>query len=203
MPSRKTKLALAFTLTLAGVGTFLLLGFLRHGFSARAEPWAVEAWAARHLRRLAIPRGAREASNPLPASPEALAEARAHFADHCASCHANDGSGETGLGRSFYPKAPDMRLPSTQDLSDGELFYIIENGIRFTGMPAWGRESPEDDEDSWGLVHFIRHLPNLAPEEVSEMEDLNPKTRRELEEEERVRRFLSGEDAPEPRGHEH
>lgn len=203
MTSRRTKLALTLILVLAGLGTLVVRGFLRHGFSARAEPWAVEAWAARRLRHLAVPRGAREALNPVSASPEVLAEARAHFADHCASCHANDGSGETALGRSFYPKAPDMRLPATQDLSDGELFYIIENGIRFTGMPAWGSDSPEDDGETWGLVHFIRHLPNLTPEEVSEMENLNPKTRWELEEEERIRRFLAGEEAPEPRGHEH
>ena len=51
-----------------------------------------------------------------------------------------------------------MRRPETQSLSDGELFYIVHNGIRLTGMPAWGKDPPEKDEDSWKLVHFIRHL---------------------------------------------
>ena len=62
-----------------------------------------------------------------------IAEGRDHFADHCATCHANDGSGNTEMGRGLYPKAPDMRLPATQNLSDAELFYIIENGVRLTG----------------------------------------------------------------------
>jgi mono/diheme cytochrome c family protein len=60
-----------------------------------------------------------------------------HFADHCASCHANDGSGDTELGRNLWPKAPDMRAAPTQRLTDASCFYIIEHGVRFTGMPAW------------------------------------------------------------------
>jgi mono/diheme cytochrome c family protein len=132
----------------------------------------------------------------VPLTPEALARARAHFADHCASCHGNDGRGQTTLGRNMYPKAPDMTLPETQRLSDGELFAIIENGVRLTGMPAWGRPGPEDDAETWELVHFIRHLPRITPDELEEMKALNPKTRKELEEEEAIRRFLAGEQPP-------
>ncbi len=89
-----------------------------------------------------------------------------------------------------------MTLAATQSLSDGELFYIIHNGIRLTGMPAWGEGPPEEDRDSWNLVHFIRHLPEISPEELAEMRTMNPKTRHEFEEEEEVRRFLEGEDPP-------
>ena len=96
-----------------------------------------------------------------PNTPANLARARAHFADHCAICHANNGSGNTDIGRNLYPKAPDMRLPQTQNLTDGELYYTIHNGIRLTGMPAWG--SAEKDEDSWELVLFIHNLPQLTP----------------------------------------
>ncbi len=42
------------------------------------------------------------------------------------------------MGRNMYPPAPDMRLAETQQMTDGELFYIIQNGVRLTGMPAWG-----------------------------------------------------------------
>ena len=66
------------------------------------------------------------------------------------------------MGRSLYPKAPDMRLPRTQDLSDGEIFYFIENGIRLTGMPAGAPARPKANESSWQLVHFIRRLPKLT-----------------------------------------
>ena len=177
---------------------------LVRGVSARDQPTFVEAFVARRLRSLAIPRATRARQNPVPPTPEVLSGARAHFADHCASCHGNDGKGETTLGRNMYPRAPDMTLPETQQLSDGELFAIIENGVRLTGMPAWGSPGPEDDAETWGLAHFIRHLPELTPEELDEMKELNPKTKKELEEVEAIRRFLGGEARPPEDGsHEH
>jgi hypothetical protein len=90
-------------------------------------------------------------------------------------------------------------------MSDGEMFFIIQNGIRFTGMPAWGTGDPSEDTDSWKLVHFIRHLPRLSQEELAEMKTLNPKTAHDLEEEAAAERFLQGEDEapPAPSGHRH
>src|SRR5438067_3586879 len=128
------------------------------GFSAREAPTGMERWLARAVRETSLPAAAKSRANPVSATPEVLTEARAHWADHCASCHGNDGSGDGLIGKHMYPPAPDMREPATQKLTDGELFYIIQNGIRLTGMPAWG-ESEHDAEDSWKLVHFIRHLP--------------------------------------------
>jgi len=125
-----------------------------HGLSAREEPSAIERWIARRARDAALPATAKSRANPAPNTPDILSDARAHWADHCASCHANDGSGDVALGKHMYPPAPDMRKSATQNLSDGELFYIIQNGIRLTGMPAWG--SDHDAQDSWKLVRFIR-----------------------------------------------
>jgi mono/diheme cytochrome c family protein len=165
-----------------------------HGFSAREQPTAVEGWIARRSRSAALPSDARARTNPVPKTPEVLAEARAHWADHCAICHANDGSGDTPMGKHTYPPAPDMRLPATQQMSDGELFYIIQNGIRLSAMPAWGGGSDQDAQDSWKLVHFIRHLPQVTAAEKKEMEKLNPKSPDELKEEKEEERFLKGED---------
>jgi mono/diheme cytochrome c family protein len=164
------------------------------GFSAKADPNWLEVLVARQLRYLAIPLENRNLRNPVPLTPDVIKEARAHFADHCASCHANDGSGQTKMGKNFYPKTPDLRLSDTQDMSDGEMFFVIQNGIRFTGMPAWGTGDPSEDTDSWKLVHFIRHLPRITQEELEEMKTLNPKTKHDLEEEEANERFLRGED---------
>ena len=143
---------------------------LQHGFSAREKPWALEAWVARRLRSLATGADVRSLQNPLPEDPLSLAEARDHFADHCAACHANDGSGRTPLNAGLYPPAPDLREPNTQGLTDGELFRIIENGIRFTGMPGWGGSADEN----WALVLFIRHLPQLSGEELQLMREIHP-----------------------------
>lgn len=163
----------------------------------------MERWIARRMREAAMPATARSVSNPVPKSPEVLAEARAHWADHCALCHANDGSGDTTMGKRMFPPAPDMRQPATQNLSDGELFYIIQNGIRLTGVPAWGGASDHDAEDSWKLVHFIRHLPGVTLEERKEMEKLNPKSPEERKEEEDEEKFLKGEGGNETPQHHH
>lgn len=190
------------------VGTFGWLGYqlFTTGFSAKTEPHAIEVFLARQIRHLAIPIEQRNSPNPAPPSPDLLKEGLAHFADHCAGCHANDGSGKTAIGKKVYPKAPDLRLADTQSMSDGELFWIIHNGIRFTAMPAWGEGDPAQDMDSWKLVHFIRHLPHLTPEELDQMKELNPKTKKDLEEEAASDQFLQGDDAAGARtdsGHHH
>ncbi len=187
---RRTRvlLLLALVVVIFVVGTGVAI---RHGFSARDQPSALETYVARTARRLAVPSVAKTEKNPFTASPELLAEARAHFADHCAICHSNNGDGNTEIGQNLYPKAPDMRSAPTQSLTDGELYYTIHNGIRLTGMPAWGTR--EKDEDSWKLVLFIRHLPQLTPAEQGEMETLNPKSPKQMHEEQEEEQFLNGE----------
>jgi mono/diheme cytochrome c family protein len=155
---------------------------VRHGVSARDKPTAAEAAIAGVLRHLAVPRDARAMKNPVKLTDAVLAEGREHWADHCATCHGNEGKGDTETGRGLYPKPPDMS-DGSPDLSDGELFYIVTNGVRLTGMPGWG--DPRDarsNEQTWHLVHFIRHLPRLTPAELERM-------RKENDDEEK---FLSG-----------
>ena len=194
--------ALALAVVICG-GGILFLTTQTHGFSTRAQPSVGERWVAWRARSMAMPAGAKERNNPLSNSSEVLADARAHWADHCASCHANDGSGENTMGEHMYPPAPDMRKSGTQNLSDGALFYIIQNGIRLTGMPGWGSGSSHDEEDSWKLVHFIRHLPDLTVEERKQMEKLNPKSPDEWKEEQEEENFLKGESTNEPQQQHH
>lgn len=180
----------------AVLGGGLAYTVIRRGLSTRAQPSAVEEAVARTLRDLATPASARRQRNPVALTDTVRDEGLEHFADHCASCHANDGRGDTAIGRALYPPAPDMRAAATQQLSDGELFSIIENGIRLTGMPAWGTGTAEGERASWALVHFIRRLPALTPEDIGRMEAMNPRTLRQFQEEEASRRFLAGDDAP-------
>jgi mono/diheme cytochrome c family protein len=164
---------------------------LHDGVSSRAKPTAMETMMAREVRHMAIPARARGTQNPVAETQENLRDARLHFADHCAICHANDGGGDTMIGRNLYPKPPDLRREDTQKLADGELFWIIENGVRFTGMPAFGG-AQGSEQDSWKLVRFIRHLPQLTEEERMEMERNNPKGPEDLEEEQQENDFLQG-----------
>jgi hypothetical protein len=100
-----------------------------------------------------------------------------------------------------------MRLSATQSLSDGELFYIIENGVRLTGMPAWGTGTQGDGEQSWHLVHFIRHLVRISDAELEQMKSMNPASPDEIRhqiEEERARKGDSDTPPPpRPKPHRH
>lgn len=190
---RITALLVVVAVVLAVLAT---VSVIRRGLSTREAPTAAEAFVARAVRGLATPAAIRHKPNPVELTPAVREDAIAHFADHCASCHANDGSGDTPLGRSLYPPAPDMRRRETQALTDGELFAIIENGIRLTGMPAWGTGTAAGERQSWALVHFIRQLNSLTPEELTRMAALNPRSPEEVRQDDEIRRFLSGADEP-------
>lgn len=189
--------AFALLLAVAAVlGVLLFIWIGSRGISARAVPGRLETVVARTMRGLAIPRAERNRENPVAVTSEIVAAGMAHFADHCAACHANDGSGETEIGLGLYPKPPDLRQDDTQSLSDGELFYIIENGVRLTGMPAFSTGTPEGEEETWHLVHFIRELPRLTPGQIEQMEALNPRPPAEIRQEMEEQRFLEGGDVP-------
>ena len=198
---RRGTLLILLGLVFVGIAV-AMASVLHDGLSAKATPTRLEAFVARNARHLAISRNSRLAQNPVLDSPEIQREARLHFADHCAICHGNDGSGDTPIGSGLYPKPPDLRKPATQELSDGELFWIIENGVRFTGMPAFSNNSNMENhdhasgnhgggQDSWKLVHFIRHLPHLTAAERLEMEQYNPKGPEDRAEEQDEEQFLN------------
>ena len=177
---------------LLAVGALGLMGVnaVQRGFRASDPPSMAEAQAARLARSFAVPTAVRNRKCPLSATDEVLARGRAHWADHCAGCHANDGSGDTPMGRGTYPRAPDMRSGPSQAMTDGELYAVIQHGVRLTGMPAWG--GGDDEAQTWELVAFIRHLPHTTAAELEEMKSMNPVSRHELEETRTEDEFLRG-----------
>lgn len=189
---------LIIAVVLVGLVIAIVASVLHDGLSSRATPTRLETIIGRNARHLAISSNAKTSQNPVLDSADVQRDARQHFADHCAFCHANDGSGQTPIGEGLYPKPPDLRLSRTQDLSDGELFWIIENGVRFTGMPAFSSNGNHANAgnhggaiDSWKLVHFIRHLPRLSTAERLEMERYNPKGPEDRKEEQGENEFLN------------
>ncbi|HEX9424951.1 MAG TPA: c-type cytochrome [Pyrinomonadaceae bacterium] len=167
---RKIILSVISTLVVIGLLVGGLLLYVRgEGFSAREQPSWMERTMARNARTIATPAGAKNLMNPRQQqTAEMLAEADEHFVEHCGICHGIDGHGDTLIGKNLYPKVPDMSQPDTQQLSDGELYYIIGNGIRLTGMPAWRFE--DKPEAIWDLVSLIRRLPKLSPEELQRLQ---------------------------------
>ena len=158
-----------FWIALAMVGVAFLgaAGLVIRGFRATVEPSALETVVARAMRHWSIPLSAQRERSPIERDATNLLAGRDRFIAACASCHGNNGDGETVLGRSLYPRVPDLRAAATQRLTDGELHYIIENGVQLTGMPAWSASHRSSAGDSWKLVLFIRSLGALTPPERS------------------------------------
>ena len=161
---QKTLLAILGLVTVLVIGSALLIW---RGFPATSEPSRIERLVARTVRNLAIPRAARREKNPLKVSADNLQTGREIFLARCANCHGVDGTGRTPVGQSLYPRVPNLTSQPTQNLSDGEIHYIIENGVQLTGMPAWGRLHQQSD-DIWQLVIFIRDLQPLTKAEQSQ-----------------------------------
>jgi predicted CXXCH cytochrome family protein len=156
---------LAVAILAAAYGTAVI----RRGFSAADQPSAVETVVSRTVRNLGIPSSARAEKNPFAPTQEGLQEARELFTNHCAGCHGKDGNAQSEIGQNFYPKAPDLRLPATQNLTDGEIHYIIINGVRLTGMPALGTPHVgEDNNTAWKIVLFVRAISQLTPQQKAE-----------------------------------
>jgi len=159
---------------LAAIGLAVVLAgltVLRGGFSARPKPLPMEPLIADGLRDLAMPGRAKKLASPLPQSADVLGEGRRHFAHDCAGCHGPDGSG-TEFGRSMYPPVPDLR-EGVKDMTEGEIFFVVSNGIRFSGMPAFGRPGDARDErENWQIARFVHHLPDVTPEELAELRKL-------------------------------
>jgi len=209
---KRWKIVLLVVIALFAAGAIYATVLVRRGFSARENPSWIEAFAAGIAKSLAVPATYR-LKNPYAPTAENVREGEEHFADHCAICHANDGSGDTLFGKGLYPKPPNMRDADTQNKSDGELYYTIENGVRLSGMPAFGppsgsisgKDQPTGDAETWKLVLFIRHLPQITSEELEDLKKLNPKTEADRAEEQQEEEFLNGGEAPKrpAEGHQH
>ena len=155
-------------LAVAAIGAVFAGSAILRGFRATSEPSGLEAVVARTARDWAIPRRARNEKNPLKLASENLREGREEFLARCASCHGHDGSGLTDMGRNLYPRTPDLRAARTQNLTDGEIHYIIANGVQLTGMPAWSNPHQERNVNAWNLVLFIRSLRPLTREQKTQ-----------------------------------
>ncbi|HEY5146409.1 MAG TPA: c-type cytochrome, partial [Polyangiaceae bacterium] len=136
----------------------------RGGMGARQTPSALETFVGHELVELGIPREARDATSPLDARGQGadLLAGRELYLANCQTCHGSDGTGKTAAGVGLYPPPRDLSRTALEDRkrTDGELFYLVKNGVRNTGMPAW----PLEDRQIWELVAFLRSLPQTAAE---------------------------------------
>ncbi len=172
MSPRKRRVVIPLVIAVFLFGAIYLALLVNRGFSAADQPSVLESVIARIVRNFSIPRRAKLEKNPLTATPENVEKARNDYNDRCVSCHGKTDAGQPAIGENLYPRAPNLALPATQHLSEGEIHYIIRNGVRMTGMPAWRNPHVEQDDQSWLLVLYIRSLAQLSPEEKAQQAKL-------------------------------
>jgi len=146
-----------------GLSVMVFLGLFVLAFefnpSALSEPGKVETDAATlALRVLVWRRATREVIPPAPADRQAsIDEGDKLYGIDCGDCHGLDGHTPTDEGRWMYPRAANLISIQVQKYSDRDLFWIVKNGIRFTGMPAFTKV--ETDAHIWNLIDYLRTMP--------------------------------------------
>jgi mono/diheme cytochrome c family protein len=132
----------------------------RFSLTALDEPGRAETYVATKAKRMLVSRDSREVPQGPASTPASLAAGEKLYGAECASCHGLNGRTPTDNGRWMYPRAADLTSEQTQQYSNRELFWIVKNGIRLSGMPAFGRV--ETDEHIWQLIHYVRTLTQSA-----------------------------------------
>ena len=145
--------------TIFGLAVALLvIALMRFNLAAREDPGRFETLVGNQAKRFFIYRASRRGIPPRPVDMKASVEnGGSHYGLDCSVCHADDGRGQRQPGEWMYPRAADLTSKRVQSYSDEELFWIIQNGIRFTGMPAF--DKVESSDHIWDLVNYMRTLP--------------------------------------------
>jgi len=164
----KFLLGVVFGILLVAIGAAAVVLTGAFDVSATRPPSKAERTFATLALNKAVERRASNAKNPLPPSAENLAGGLAHFRENCVVCHGAPGVDPGEIGQGLNPGAPDLTLPRVQARSDGQLFWITSNGIRMTGMPAFGPTHQENE--IWQIVAFLRHLPEITDAEKGELQ---------------------------------
>ncbi len=157
------KISLGILATAAVVGSVTVLAITQFNPSARQKPGRLETAVMQRVKFWAIQRRASAPTAQLERTPENLRSGRSHFEEHCAVCHGLDGRGQSLIGRGLNPPAPDLASPSVQAWRDADLFWIIQNGIRFTGMP--GFEDTHSDTETLQLVLYVREFARMSDQD--------------------------------------
>jgi mono/diheme cytochrome c family protein len=152
-------------LVVAGGAAVILTG--SYNTAATIPPGKLEKQIAGFALDRSVAKRAPQRKNPYTATPEVIREALEEYREHCLVCHGAPGVDAGDIGTGLNPPPPDLTIPKVQARSDGELYWLTSEGIRLTGMPAFGPH--ESEEDIWKIVAFLRHLPELTDEEQRQL----------------------------------
>jgi mono/diheme cytochrome c family protein len=142
---------------------FLIAATGSFNVAAKESPGKLERRMASFMVDRSVARRAPKEKNPFSPTPDVLRAGLAHYKENCVMCHGAPGVEESEAGMGLNPSPPDLTSPGTQRMSDGELYWIVANGIRMSGMPAFSLTHKK--EEIWHLVTFVRHLPQISADE--------------------------------------
>jgi mono/diheme cytochrome c family protein len=148
------------------LGTFAFIYSGLYDVAATDPHWPVTRWVLETARTRSIK--AHAASIQAPSGlddPAQILTGVEHFAAHCALCHGAPGVPKGDIGQGLYPPPPDL-AKATQLYNPAELFWIVKNGVKMTGMPAWADHS---DEELWAVVAFINKLPGISEQDYARL----------------------------------
>ena len=166
---KRASFNIAILTVLALIGGSVVLVFIlpSMNWSATRTPGQLENRLAGYITSNWIRRNADEQRNPFSPTPENLKAGQDDFDEHCSSCHGLTANGENRLEADFYPPVAKL-TGETQKWSDGELYFIVANGICMTAMPGFGKK--HDPKEIWGMILWVRHLARLSPDEKAAIE---------------------------------
>lgn len=167
---------LIFGMILAAAVPLALIATGNINMAATERTGAIERQIGLMSWRKSVEKRAQATANPLPVDPKTLDQGLDHYRENCVVCHGAPGVQRDEIGKGLNPDPPDLTIPPVRNTPDGQLFYIIQHGIRMTGMPAFA--PTHSDREIWAIVAFVRHLPQLTP---SEREELKKATAEEEE----------------------
>lgn len=154
-------LGILFTVVAAAAAGY---GMIRTGVlpaNADERPPRFEEWAAKTSLHATMRRSAPKATNPLPASDQNLLGGIKLYAQNCAVCHGGSGAHATNIAKGLYQNPPQLAKDGVEDDPDGVILWKISHGLRWTGMPAYGKSL--NQTQLWQLTLFLKNMDHLPP----------------------------------------
>jgi mono/diheme cytochrome c family protein len=163
---REFLLGVIVTILVICIGGYLCLKLGFVDFSADTNPSPTERHLAMSAVDASTDRHAGNQKNPLQPSDENVIAGTVLYRNHCAGCHGTPSNPDSQFGRSFNPPVPQF-FKEGSDMADNQSFYIIQHGIRWSGMPAWSKTLSENQ--TWQIITFLSHLEKLPPAAQKEL----------------------------------
>lgn len=154
-------LGIVFTIIVAAAAGYAIVTNGTIPAAADGQPLPLEHWAARTSLRATLNRDAPKGPNPVALNDANLIAGIGLYGDHCAICHGGSDAVRSPVAKGEYPSPPQLAKDGVEDDPEGWTFWKIQNGIRWTGMPAW--KDTLNDQQMWTLALFLKHMDKLSP----------------------------------------